>query len=619
MNDQAEQTRVAPALTTAGLLYSPEFDRELLRAATAAGRTPEQARQYARKCLREIEATPRESWLQPAAKLARFVYTRSYEPELDINREAIEQLRELSRDHLLLFLWSHKSHMDSFVFLLSLYDNGFRPLPLIFAGINMNFLGFGALARRVGAIFLRRSFQEDPIYKLVFRHYIDHLIRNRMPLTWSIEGTRSRTGKLSPPKLGILNWVIESCRREQMDKVLFVPVSIAFDRIAEIDDYVAIQRGQPKRKESLRWFFDFVFGMKQPYGKVYVRYAAPLELGDPGDRAADTDEAAGGQSEVMRVAIEVCNRIEQVTPIKSADVLTMVLLGANGRALTARETYRQAQEIAALIRERQLPAASGFRLDSEEDVQAAVLSMKGSGLVKSFDRASVPVYFIPGDKRLAAAYYRNTITHFFLGAALGEIGLASCALGIDMPGEGLLKTHVMALRDLYKFEFFYRPGDAFWDEVREETRQRYPEWDSGRTSLQKLLRERPPRFGHAILRSITEAYLVIAVTLLELEGEPVANRKRLTASLMAQGEQMLLRRTISCEASVSQDLFTNGLRLAEYQELLTGGSGGLHQRREAFAEQVVTALSAINLLQRCYDAAWFSQLSAGKVSNLLGP
>jgi hypothetical protein len=31
------------------------------------------------------------------------------------------------------------------------------------------------------------------------------------------------------------------------------------------------------------------------------------------------------------------------------------------------------------------------------------------------------------------------------------------------------------------------------------------------------------------------------------------------------------------------------------------------------------ALSAINLLQRSYDTAWFSRLSAGKVSNLLAP
>ena len=62
--------------------------------------------------------------------------------------------------------------------------------------------------------------------------------------------------------------------------MLLVPVSIAFDRIAEIDDYVAIQRGEPKRKESLGWFFNYIFGMKQPYGKVYVRFAQPIALGE---------------------------------------------------------------------------------------------------------------------------------------------------------------------------------------------------------------------------------------------------------------------------------------------------------------------------------------------------
>ena len=335
------------------LLQSPAFIAELQQAAQASGKTLEQAQKYARKCLHEIEATPKESWLRPAAKMARFIYTRSYERELDINLEALDELRERSKDHLLLFLWSHKSHMDSFVFLLSLYENRFRPLPLIFAGINMNFLGFGSLARRVGAIFLRRTFQEDPIYKLVFRSYIDYLIRNKMPLSWSIEGTRSRTGKLSPPKLGILNWVVESCQKEQVDKVLLVPVSIAFDRIAEIDDYVAIQRGEPKRKESLGWFFNYIFGMKQPYGKVYVRFAQPLALGET---TTLSEDVAGGdgpdQGVVTRMGFEVCSRIEQITPIKSADVLTMVLLGANGRALTASEIHAQAGDIANLVRQR---------------------------------------------------------------------------------------------------------------------------------------------------------------------------------------------------------------------------------------------------------------------------
>ncbi|HEY6132263.1 MAG TPA: 1-acyl-sn-glycerol-3-phosphate acyltransferase [Halioglobus sp.] len=600
------------------ILRDPAFLAELQLAATATGKTLEQAQVYARKCLTEIEATPSDAWLRPMARLARFIYTRSYEAELDINLDKLEELRMLSRDHLLLFLWSHKSHMDSFVFLLSLYQNQFQPLPLIFAGINMNFLGFGALARRVGAIFLRRTFQEDPIYKLVFRRYIDFLIHHRTPLSWSIEGTRSRTGKLSPPKLGLLNWVVESCHREHIQNVLLVPVSIAFDRIAEIDDYVAIQSGLPKRKESLSWFFNYIFGMRKPNGRVYVRYGEPVVLEQPAAPPA-TAQAKDGDLDVTRMAFEICTRIEQITPIKSADVLAMVLLGANRRALTALEMYRQSAGIVELIRERKLPASSGFSLNTEAEVSAAVLALVQSGLVRSFDKAQVPVYYIPEEQRLAAAYYRNTITHYFLHAALGEIGLAMCALNIELPNIESLHKNVTALRDLYKFEFFYKSTEEFRHEVVQETGRRYPGWDNGESSIQKLLRDKPPRFGHAILRSITEAYLIIAVALMDMEGRPVHDQKKFTRQLLAQGQQMLLRRTISCESSVSQDLFTNGLRLAGHLALLDGRSTDLVSRRAGFAESVVSALSAINLLQRAYDEAWFSQLSAGKISNLLGP
>ncbi len=588
------------------LLNEPAFLTELKEVANASGKNEQQAIKHARKCLKEIAATPRESWLAPAARMARFVYTRSYEPKLDINLEALEQLRELSRDHLLLFLWSHKSHMDSFVFLLSLYDNQFKPLPLVFAGINMNFLGFGALARRVGAIFLRRSFQDDPIYKLVFRHYIDYLIRNRLPLTWSIEGTRSRTGKLSPPKLGILNWVLEACEREEMRDVKLVPVSIAFDRIAEIDDYVALQRGLPKRKESLRWFLNYIFGMKEPYGKIYVRFAEPVGLDDAMALTPDTD-AENDPTLATRLAFEVCTRMEQVTPIKSADVLAMVLLGANGRALSDREIYLQASEITSLVRDRELPVASGFSLEDEEQVAAAVLSMRGSGLVKAFEEGSTPVCYIPEEQQLAAAYYRNTITHYFLAAALGEIALAMSADDVTLTGDAELRSRVEQLRDLFKFEFFFRPKDEFWALVLRDTSARYPNWHQGQTSLHKQLRERPPRFGHAILRSIAEAYHVVAATLFSLGEAAAPDTKAFTRDLLGQGREMLLRRQISGESAISRDLFSTGLQLAGHRQLFTGDAPALLARREAFLRETTEILAAIDLLQESYDHAWFSK------------
>lgn len=606
---------MSDTLSARRMLEEPDFLKALDEAAAGSGKNRQQALQYARKCLREIEATPRTSWLRPAAKLARFIYTRSYEARLDINLEQIERLRTLSQEHLIVFLWSHKSHMDSFVFLLSLYENRFKPLPLIFAGVNMNFLGFGALARRVGAIFLRRSFADDAIYKLVFKRYIDFLIQHKRPLSWSIEGTRSRTGKLSPPKLGVLNWVYEACEREQMKDVLFVPVSIAFDRIAEIDDYVAMQKGLPKRKESLKWFIDYIFGQRSPYGKVYVRYGEPLPLKDVslsndtsrehvGITDGPTPEATQ-RIEVTRLAFEVCRRIEQITPIKSTDVLTMVLLGTNGRALTGQEVAEQAKAIADLLEQRNLPRATGFALNNQAEVDAALLALLTSGLIESYSETPIPVYYIPDDQLLAAAYYRNTVNHYFMRAALGEMGLAMCTQDIEQPSEASLRRHVKALRNLYKFEFFYKPSSEFWQDILDETNARYPGWQDGESSIEKHLQTHPPRFAHAILRSFTEAYLILAVALLELGDEPMNNEKQFLQHLLQRGEQMRLRQSISCESSISQDLFTNGLRMAAHRGILQGDAALPDARREFYA-QVWAALEAINRLQTCYDQAWFS-------------
>ena len=57
--------------------------------------------------------------------------------------------------------------------------------------------------------------------------------------------------------------------------------AISFDQIPEMDDYIAMQHGLPKRKESLKWFLDYIAGMKSKYGKVYVRYGKPVALGEP--------------------------------------------------------------------------------------------------------------------------------------------------------------------------------------------------------------------------------------------------------------------------------------------------------------------------------------------------
>ena len=134
---------------------------------------------------------------------------------------------------------------------------------------------------------------------------------------------------------------------------------------------------------------------------------------------------------------------------------------------------------------------------------------------------------------------------------------------------------------------------------------RYSDWSGGEISLKEQLRQSPPRFGHAILRSIVEAYYVLAVTLSELGEEPVTDVKKFAADLLQPGREMLLRRQINGESSISSDLYATGLQLAQHRRLLVDDGQNLAAGRKVFFDEVFEMLTAINLLQSNYNSAWF--------------
>ena len=561
---------------------------------------------YARECLEELSVRPADRYLRWVASLARFMYTRSFEPEFDVNTEALEKLKQQAREHPLVFLWSHKSHLDSFVFMRALYDADFRPQPLSFAGINMAFVGFGALAKHSGAIFLRRSFKDDPVYKIVLKHFIDYLVRERVPLSWSIEGTRSRTGKLMPPKLGLIQWVVDSYKRASCNDALLVPVAISFDQIPEIDDYIAMQRGLPKRKETLKWFIDYIAGMKARYGKIYVRFAEPVSLSE----SVHVSDALLGvdrdRAQVQRLAFEVYNRIEHLKPVNTTDLVTLVLLAANGRGLDEEQIRRQAQDIVELIDRWGLPKAADLRVDSAAALEAKLDTLTGTGLLERYAKGQAPVYVIAPGRQLAAAYYRNTIVQYFLNSAIAELALAAT-------GDGASDVSVievsMALRDLLKFEFFFRPKAEFRSEVINYLDARYPGWRVSDNHTHGYSRGHggpfpsapAPLFGQGILRSFLEAYSIFARLIMERDDGEVATEDEagLLRDCLGRGEEMLLRKEISTEAALSQPLFETALGLARHRRLLEGVN--LASKRQAFAADVDLALAAVNVLQSAYD------------------
>src|SRR6266849_5463778 len=158
-----------------------------------------------------------------------------------------------------------------------LHDTGMPPSNAS-RGIYMNFFSLGPVFRRTGVFFIRRSFKDNPVYKFVLRQYIDYLIEKRFSLEWYIEGGRSRSGKLLPPRFGLLANVVDAYRRGRSDDVFLIPVSIAYDQIQDVGDYVAEQRGAAKQSESFGWFLGVVRRLRRRYGNIHIRFGEPVSL-----------------------------------------------------------------------------------------------------------------------------------------------------------------------------------------------------------------------------------------------------------------------------------------------------------------------------------------------------
>ena len=105
------------------------------------------------------------------------------------------------------------------------------------------------LTNNNGVIFIRRSFKDNEIYKATLRHFIASLVNDNAHFMWAIEGTRSRTGKLVWPKVGILKYIKEA-EEQSSQEVKYVPVSIVYDLIPDVKDITLQWRRNKKTPES---------------------------------------------------------------------------------------------------------------------------------------------------------------------------------------------------------------------------------------------------------------------------------------------------------------------------------------------------------------------------------
>ncbi|KAG2732794.1 hypothetical protein G9P44_003784 [Scheffersomyces stipitis] len=172
-----------------------------------------------------------------------------------------QDFSELYRKYLedpmsIIFLPSHQSHVD-YIILHVLCVRFQMAIPTVVAGENLNVAVFGKFMRNLGAIFIKRSFNNELYTERNLNNVIEFMLVNKINFEVFIEGTRSRDGKLLLPKYGILKTLTSIYLKQRYLEnnsnfdLLFQPVSVRYERIYETDGYLKELTGSDKKQESM--------------------------------------------------------------------------------------------------------------------------------------------------------------------------------------------------------------------------------------------------------------------------------------------------------------------------------------------------------------------------------
>ena len=589
-----------PKFPIDSLIERPSLVRGLATLSKEAGVSYSQMTARTRRYIKEIAAYHSPYVIDVVTGGFHWLITKAY-VDIDYDDEELQALYMMSQQHPLVFLPSHKSNFDHLLLQYVLFENELPPNHTA-GGINMNFFPLGPLLRRSGVFFIRREFKDNEPYKFVLREYVDYLLEKRFPLEWYLEGGRSRSGKLRAPRLGMLAYVVDSARRGSVDDVIFIPVSIAYDQIQDVGSYASEAAGGRKQSESLGWLLRAVRSLRRRYGRAHLRFGAPLSLNTfLRDQPELPENIEDGRSAIVpKLGFEISNRINEVTPITPISLVTLALLSVHQRSLTLDEVMTVLSPYLDYVRARNLPTTEKLALDDPERVQAALDSLTDHGVVSRFDGATATVYAIGRDQHLAAAYYRNTIIHHFITAAITELALIAVRGGADSVSESAVLAEAMAIRDLLKFEFFFAPTDEFIDQIRAELLFHNPRWRDLLASgaVDTLLLDFQPFQSDVVMRPFFEAYRVIG-DLIEADAyTSQIDIEGLGRRAMDLGRQYVLQGRIQSEESVSQVLFDAAIKLAENRRLFIQGPD-IVEHRIAFATElrhIVARLRAIDAL-----------------------
>jgi glycerol-3-phosphate O-acyltransferase len=443
----------------------------------------------AKKIYAAMAAKPRVVVLRLMAYFLRKTWRWLYPLGIHISDEEIRPILEAARNGPLLYLPTHKSHVDSLFVTYICFEYGL-PIPYVVAGDNLNLPVIGSFIRYAGGVFYPHT--ADDLSLAVFGEYIRTLLQRQFSVECFIEGGRSRSGKVLQPKVMMLKRVIDWVLDDNGD-VCIVPISLTYERIVENDAHLEELAGEPKRVANSLQTISSVLASSLMnvtcYGRVDLRIAPPFSVSVYLHTIADQMNAIPKYSEMSTPEIRhhltlstgyqtlfLCNKVSVAEP---AALISTVLLTQSTRGISRHRLKKEVMWIRDLI------IAHGGRVaDLREEYIDVVLSLilepivGDNQLVKKHKNLLMVDLYSPKE-RMELSLYENQIIHHFVQAGLvslafykqervstkesrNEIGKNRVVVTV----EELIKD-VKFLSSLLKYEFIYPPSHSIEKTIRD--------------------------------------------------------------------------------------------------------------------------------------------------------
>ncbi len=341
---------------------------------------------------------------------------------IDVIPSELGEIREWARKGPLIYVPSHKSHIDYLVINHILYDYNMH-IPRIAAGQNLAFWPMGHIFRRCGAFFIRRSFQGAKLYSEVFSRYIKALLQEGHPIQFYIEGGRSRNGKLIQPKSGFLSIVLQGYEQGYCKDLIFVPTSVIYDRIIEERSYRKELGGGKKESENFKQVIQARRFLKSSYGKIYIRFNKPFSYKEYCESAIEANQGETSK----KLALHLADSINRVTIITPLSLISTAILTSHRKGFYLPE-LRETIELYMKAAKRSNAPVSNDLNDPDKAVDDSLALLKEWEIIEHTSEASEQeegFFFIQDDKKLELEYYKNSIIHYFIDYSFISTALLS--------------------------------------------------------------------------------------------------------------------------------------------------------------------------------------------------